>query len=244
MRQRCPHFHPQRRQHLRRWPHQESVTAENGQLGPTSSHPKCRKWPKPDEFRGRYRYNLLDENVRRFNAEVPQIWQWDDHEVTNNWSDAKDLGRPATPKNVPLLTARGTRPSSTTRPCARSMPASPGKVYRQFCYGPLLEVRAGHALLPWPNSANLRPKPATPPPSWAVNNSTGSARELSNSRAVESRGCRHAPGPERGRWQRRHRPSPLGSRGQRQQWCPGICELEFAELLRHLKRTRCAMWCG
>jgi hypothetical protein len=24
-----------------------------------------------DEFRGRYRYNPLDENVRRFNAEVP-----------------------------------------------------------------------------------------------------------------------------------------------------------------------------
>ncbi len=34
-----------------------------------------------DEYRGNYRYNLLDENVRRFNAEVPQIWQWDDHEV-------------------------------------------------------------------------------------------------------------------------------------------------------------------
>ena len=34
------------------------------------------------EFRGRYKYNLLDEHVRRFNAEVPQIWQWDDHEDT------------------------------------------------------------------------------------------------------------------------------------------------------------------
>ncbi|MQU35629.1 alkaline phosphatase D family protein, partial [Pseudomonas helleri] len=39
-----------------------------------------------DDFRGNYRYNLMDENVRRFNAEVPQIWQWDDHETTNNWS--------------------------------------------------------------------------------------------------------------------------------------------------------------
>src|SRR5438067_2094265 len=36
-----------------------------------------------DEFRGNFRYNLLDENVRRFNAGVPQIWQWDDHEVHN-----------------------------------------------------------------------------------------------------------------------------------------------------------------
>ena len=43
------------------------------------------------EFRGRYAYNLLDENVRRMSAEVPQIWQWDDHEVMNNWSDSKDI---------------------------------------------------------------------------------------------------------------------------------------------------------
>src|SRR5262249_720302 len=34
-----------------------------------------------DEFRGNFLYNLMDENVRRFNADVPQIWQWDDHEV-------------------------------------------------------------------------------------------------------------------------------------------------------------------
>ena len=46
-----------------------------------------------DDFRGAYLYNLMDENVRRFNAEVPQIWQWDDHEVMNNWSPSKDLKR-------------------------------------------------------------------------------------------------------------------------------------------------------
>ena len=61
-----------------------------------------------NEFRGRYRYNLMDANVRRMAAEVPQIWQWDDHEVTNNWSDAKDLAadKRYTEKNLPLLTAR------------------------------------------------------------------------------------------------------------------------------------------
>ena len=32
-----------------------------------------------------YRYNLMDENLRRFNAAVPMYAQWDDHEVTNNW---------------------------------------------------------------------------------------------------------------------------------------------------------------
>src|SRR5690606_32719634 len=33
------------------------------------------------EFRGNYRYNLLDENLHAFNAEVPQFWQWDYIEV-------------------------------------------------------------------------------------------------------------------------------------------------------------------
>ena len=42
-----------------------------------------------EDFRGNYLYNLMDENVLRFNAEVPQIWQWDDHEVMNNWSPGK-----------------------------------------------------------------------------------------------------------------------------------------------------------
>jgi alkaline phosphatase D len=37
------------------------------------------------EFRGNYVYNLMDEHVRAFNAEVTQFFQWDDHEVTNNW---------------------------------------------------------------------------------------------------------------------------------------------------------------
>ena len=34
------------------------------------------------EFRGNYKYNMMDENLRRFNAEVPMFAQWDDHEVT------------------------------------------------------------------------------------------------------------------------------------------------------------------
>jgi len=39
-----------------------------------------------DEFRGNYQYNLLDENFRAFHAGVPILAQWDDHEVTNDWS--------------------------------------------------------------------------------------------------------------------------------------------------------------
>ncbi|HTF78745.1 MAG TPA: alkaline phosphatase D family protein, partial [Bradyrhizobium sp.] len=42
-----------------------------------------------DEFRAAHKYNFLDDNVRAFNAEVPIFVQWDDHEVTNNWSASK-----------------------------------------------------------------------------------------------------------------------------------------------------------
>jgi alkaline phosphatase D len=39
-----------------------------------------------EESRGNYRYNLTDEHVRRFNAQVAQYVQWDDHEVTTTGS--------------------------------------------------------------------------------------------------------------------------------------------------------------
>src|SRR5262245_53506355 len=38
-----------------------------------------------DEFRGNYRYNLMDESLRRFNSEVPMLAKWEDHETRNNW---------------------------------------------------------------------------------------------------------------------------------------------------------------
>ncbi|MBL8835131.1 MAG: alkaline phosphatase D family protein [Alphaproteobacteria bacterium] len=93
------------------------------------------------EFRGAYKYNLMDENVRRFHAEVPQIWQWDDHEVTNNWSGSKDLSGDAryTEKRVPLLIARATRAFLEYAPL-RSSPDEAERVYRHIPYGPLLDV--------------------------------------------------------------------------------------------------------
>jgi len=32
------------------------------------------------QYRGNYKYNLLDDNLRAFNAQVPMFAQWDDHE--------------------------------------------------------------------------------------------------------------------------------------------------------------------
>jgi alkaline phosphatase D len=93
------------------------------------------------EFRGNHKYNLLDENVRRFNSEVSQIWQWDDHEVTNNWSSSKTLAADNryTEKRVPLLIARGARAFLEYAPM-RTSPDESERIYRHIPYGPSLDV--------------------------------------------------------------------------------------------------------
>ena len=95
-----------------------------------------------DEFRGRYRYNLRDANIRKFALQVPQLWQWDDHEVTNNWSDSKDLSadRRYVEKSVPLLTARASRAFLEYAPLRPHTADESERVYRKLSYGPLLEV--------------------------------------------------------------------------------------------------------
>jgi alkaline phosphatase D len=94
-----------------------------------------------DEFRGNYLYNLTDKNVRRFNSEIAQIWQWDDHEVLNNWSPGKDLSEDGryTEKSISLLVARGTRAFLEHAPMRWSS-ADSERVYRKIPYGPMLDV--------------------------------------------------------------------------------------------------------
>lgn len=95
-----------------------------------------------DEFRGRYRYNLRDANVQKFSLQVPQLWQWDDHEVTNNWSDSKDLSADAryTEKRVPLLIGRATRAFLDYAPLRPNGADESERIYRKLSYGPLLDV--------------------------------------------------------------------------------------------------------
>jgi alkaline phosphatase D len=142
----------------------ESVVAENGQVWNNIVTPQVAKVAETlDEFRGRYRYNLLDENVRRFNAEVPQIWQWDDHEVINNWSDSKDLSGDAryTEKNVPLLVARGARAFLEYAAMRPFSVRESQRVYRRYSYGSLLELFVlDMRSYRGPNSANLQPTPS------------------------------------------------------------------------------------
>ncbi|WP_018653670.1 alkaline phosphatase D family protein [Actinomadura flavalba] len=90
------------------------------------------------EYRGQFRYNLLDENLRRFNARVPMIYQWDDHEVTNNWYPGEILDSPQyTEKRVDVLAARGRRAMLEYTPVR---PRSGDRLYRKVSYGPLLDV--------------------------------------------------------------------------------------------------------
>ncbi|MBM3777481.1 MAG: alkaline phosphatase [Acidimicrobiia bacterium] len=108
------------------------------------------------QFRGRYAYNLLDAHVQRFSAEVPQVWLWDDHEVVNNWSDAKDLSADAryTEKRVAVLAERARRAFLDYAPL-RYEPSEEERIYRHVPYGPLLDVFALDARsYRGPNSAN------------------------------------------------------------------------------------------
>jgi alkaline phosphatase D len=102
---------------------------------------KCKVAETLDEFRGQWKYNLMDDHVRAFNAAVPTFFQWDDHEVVNNWSASKDLTGDDrySIKSVPLLTARAGRAFHEMTPI-RYAPAEPGRIYRKISYGPLLDV--------------------------------------------------------------------------------------------------------
>jgi alkaline phosphatase D len=92
-----------------------------------------------DEFRAAHKYNLLDDNLRAFNAEVPIFVQWDDHEVTNNWSLSKELPASYKERNITLLAARGQRAFHEMYPMRESL-VEPGRVYRTISYGPHLDV--------------------------------------------------------------------------------------------------------
>ena len=98
-----------------------------------------------DEFRGNFKYNLLDKNLRAFNAEVPMFAQWDDHETYNNWWPGEPLTRAElvrkkfTEKNALELAVRSSRAFHEYMPMRISI-AEPGRVYRKISYGPLLDV--------------------------------------------------------------------------------------------------------
>jgi len=224
-------------------PIRESVVAENGQTWTNLVTPEVSKVAETlDEFRGRYRYNLLDENVRSFNAEVPQIWQWDDHEVSNNWSDSKDLSADAryTEKNVPLLVARGTRAFLDYAPMRPFDARESQRVYRRFSHGPLLDVFViDMRSYRGPNTDNLQPVPGADTAFLGQAQMQWLKKGLAESRAVWKVIAADMPiGLNIGdgntaagvpRWEAIANGNAGGPLGR---------ELEIAELLRFIKRQR------
>ena len=92
------------------------------------------------DYRGNYKYNLLDENLRAFNAAVPTLALWDNHEVMESWWPGKALPqRPAGENNTLIFAARARRAFHEFIPMRETM-AEAGRVYRKIQYGPLLDI--------------------------------------------------------------------------------------------------------
>ncbi|MEV7086278.1 alkaline phosphatase D family protein [Streptomyces sp. NPDC093085] len=186
-------------------------------------------------YRGNFRYNLLDENVRRFNSEVPSITQWDDHEVRNNWYPGQILDDDRyTEKNIDVLVGYASQafreyfPVSTLQ--ARG---ADRRVHRVIGHGPLLDVFV----------LDMRTYRNANSPGRQADDTTGILgaeqlqwlkRELSRSRAVWKVIAADMPlglvvpdGPENIEAVAQGDPgAPLGR------------ELQIAELLRYIKHRR------
>ena len=130
-----------------------------------------------NEFRGRYRYNLLDANVRAMAAEVPQVWQWDDtRSATTGRIRRTCRATPATPKR----TCRSwwvapPRPSLNTRHCgvlptprANGSTATCRRACCWTCSSSTCAATAG------PTAPTCRPNAAPTPRSSAASSSIGS----------------------------------------------------------------------
>ncbi|WP_157016568.1 alkaline phosphatase D family protein [Mesorhizobium xinjiangense] len=139
-----------------------------------------------DEYRGQWKYNMMDEHCRALNAVCPTFFQWDDHEVVNNWSDSKNLMEDDryTEKSVRVLASRAARAFHEMTPI-RYMPAEPGRVYRKIAYGPLLDVffldlRSYRG----PNSKSMQDMPSSESQILGEEQMKWLKRELANSKAT------------------------------------------------------------
>ncbi len=110
-----------------------------------------------DEYRGAYRYNLQDAHMRRFNAVVPQLTVWDDHEVRDNWFPERrqdDDPRYAV-KSVALLAARARQACIEYTPLPIDG-VDPERLYRSVRYGPVEVFLLDHRSYRGSNSANVQ----------------------------------------------------------------------------------------
>ncbi|MBW8486974.1 alkaline phosphatase D family protein [Actinomadura parmotrematis] len=184
------------------------------------------------DYRGQFRYNLQDEAFRAFNADVPMLYQWDDHEVANNWYPGEILDRPGfTEKRADVLAQRARRAMFEYTPIAVRAQRG-GRIYRKISYGPLLDVflldMRTHKS---PNTAGT--EPGLTEGLLGAEQTAWLKRELAASRAT---------------WKVIANDLPLGlvvpdgaNQEAAAQGDPGLPlgrEREIADVLRHIKRRR------
>ncbi|HEV7805269.1 MAG TPA: alkaline phosphatase D family protein [Solirubrobacteraceae bacterium] len=125
----------------------------DGPLSPTVALPAGRTWHNVvtdakskvaetlDDFRGQFAYNLLDENLREFAAHVPQINQWDDHEVHNNWYPGQVLTDTRYgERRADVLAARSKQAFFEWLPIAARRADADGRIYRRISHGRMLDL--------------------------------------------------------------------------------------------------------
>jgi alkaline phosphatase D len=107
------------------------------------TEPKSKVAESLHDYRGCYQYNYLDEHMRRFNADVPQIVMWDDHEVRDNWywERRQDDDARFKEKSVAVLAARARQAFFEYNPLPL-VGDEPDRIYRSVPLGPLVEVFA------------------------------------------------------------------------------------------------------
>lgn len=138
------------------------------------------------EFRGNHLYNFLDDNLRRFNAEVPMMALWDDHDVIDNWSWEKRLDDDPRyrEKGAGILARHGQRAFREFMPLADG-PDGPMRLFRKFSLGPRLDLfRLDMRSFRAPNGANLQPAPGLDTAFLGIEQVSWLKQELKASRAT------------------------------------------------------------
>ena len=194
------------------------------------------------DYRNRYALYKSDPDLLAAHASAPWVVSWDDHEVSNNWSDSKDLSGDArySEKNVPLLVARGARAFLEYAPMRPFDVRESQRVYRKYSYGPLLELFVlDMRSYRGPNSANLQTTPGADTAFLGREQLDWLKAGLNKSRAVWKVIAADMPlglnvgdgmTPQgQARWEAVANGEPGAAKGR---------ELEFAELLSYLKRRQ------
>lgn len=122
-------------------PIQASVTLDDGSVWKNLvTHAKSKVAETTQDFRENYYYNYLDKNLKKFHSQVPVYYQWDDHEVINNWypNEIRDDDR-YSEKNVSVLAARAKQAMFECNPLKPNID-EPQRIYRVVHRGPMLDL--------------------------------------------------------------------------------------------------------